>query len=81
MTFTVVEVTAAAMVFLAVCGLCILQWVWIKALTKAARQVIGAVHDFTGFMGGLACGPAESELCERCLPLAGLIEYEGGRGR
>jgi len=52
--------------------------IYIKALERAARQAISAVHDFAGFMDGYACGPAESEMVSRCLPLARLIEYDIG---
>ncbi len=54
-------------------------WIWVKALEKAGKEAISAVHEFAGFMDGLACGPAESEMCRRCLPLAELIGYPIGK--
>lgn len=47
-----------------------------RALEGAARMALVAVHEFCGFMDGMACGPAESEMCRRCLPLAKLLDYD-----
>jgi hypothetical protein len=76
MTLSTFQAIAAGMWGFFLLVLCIAQWVLIRSLTKTARQAIEAVHDFAGFMDGYACGPAESEMVSRCLPLANLINYD-----
>ncbi len=61
-------------------GLVVGIWVTRKVYRAAAFAALESVDSFVGFMGGAACGPAESAMASRCLPLAELVGYDTGEG-